>query len=302
MMKGRFAPSPSGRMHLGNVYAALLSWISVRRQCGSWLLRIEDLDRQRCRREYALQLMDDLRWLGLDWDEGGGESYFQSNRDAVYEEAFSRLEAQGLVYDCFCRRADLRVSSAPHASDGTSVYSGRCRNLTAAEYDRLLAERVPAKRIRVDERESFFFDGHYGEVRCNLLHDCGDFILRRADGNFSYQLAVVVDDALMGVTEVVRGRDLLSSTHQQRYLYEKLGFTPPAFFHFPLLVAAGGRRLSKRDRDIDMGFLREHFSPEEIVGHLMHLAGFIDRDEGLSLNEAVSLFRWEKVPYDDIIA
>ena len=289
-------------MHLGNIYAALMSWLSVRRQGGSWILRIEDLDRQRCRREYADVLMEDLRWLGLEWD-GGAESElcFQSERDAVYEKYFSALEKQGLVYDCFCRRADLLASSAPHASDGTPVYAGTCRNLTAAERERLLASRAPAKRIQVDDCESIFTDGHYGGQHCNLLRDCGDFILRRADGNFSYQLAVVVDDALMGVTGVVRGRDLLSSTHQQLYLYRMLGFPPPKFLHLPLLVNAEGKRLSKRDRDIDMGFLREYFSPEQIVGHIMHLCGFTAHEEPLSLEEAVSLFDWERLPREDIV-
>ncbi len=287
-------------MHLGNIYAALMSWLSVRKQNGSWLLRIEDLDRQRCRPEYAEMLMDDLHWLGLDWDEGGSEDYFQSRRDQVYEEVFSRLDDMGLVYDCFCRRADLLASSAPHASDGRPVYSGKCRNLTEEEKNLLLQKGPPAKRIRLEDRQSSFTDGHYGLVSCSLLHDCGDFILRRADGNFSYQLAVVADDALMGVTEVVRGRDLLSSTHQQLYLYEKLGYPAPDFFHLPLLVSADGRRLSKRDRDCDMAFLRSHFTPQKITGHLMYLCAFIDRDEELSLDEAVSLFSWDRLPQDDI--
>ena len=286
-------------MHLGNIYAALMSWLSVRKRGGSWILRIEDLDRQRCRREYADVLMDDLRWLGLDWD---GEVPYQSKRDAVYEQYFSALEKQGLVYDCFCRRADLLASSAPHASDGTPVYAGTCRNLTAAERERLGATRAPAKRIRVPDCESVFFDGHYGKQCCNLLYNCGDFILRRADGNFSYQLAVVIDDALMGVTEVVRGRDLLSSTHQQIFLYGALGFPPPKFLHLPLLVNAEGKRLSKRDRDIDMGLLRTHFSAEQIVGKIMHLSGFTEHEEPLSLTEAVAVFDWEKMPVSDISA
>ncbi|MBQ7159866.1 MAG: tRNA glutamyl-Q(34) synthetase GluQRS [Treponema sp.] len=300
MIKGRFAPSPSGRMHLGNIYAALMSWLSVRKQGGSWLLRIEDLDRQRCKREYADQLIDDLRWLGLEWDEGP-ESCYQSERDDVYEKIFSVLEKQGLVYDCFCRRADLLASSAPHASDGTPVYSGRCRNLSPVERNRLLGERAPAKRIRVPDAESVFTDGHYGEQRCNLLTDCGDFILRRADGNFSYQLAVVADDALMGVTEVVRGRDLLSSTHQQLFLYKALGFSAPQFYHLPLLVGADGRRLSKRDKDIDMGFLREHYDARQIIGEIMHLSGFLDRAESISLDEATKLFDWSRLPTEDIV-
>lgn len=309
-IKGRFAPSPSGRMHLGNVYSALMSWLSARKQGGSWLLRIEDLDRQRCKNEYATLVMDDLRWLGLDWDEGAclhtentsaPDSFFQSTRTAFYEEAFERLVQQGAVYDCFCRRADLLSASAPHASDGTPVYAGRCRNLTACERELLLASgKTPSKRLRVEDEEVAFIDGHYGAQHCNLLHDCGDFVIRRADANFAYQLAVVVDDALMGVTEVVRGRDLLLSTHQQLYLYKKLGYAFPAFFHLPLLVDSDGRRLSKRNKDIDMAYLRATYTKEALIGHIMHLCGFLPKDAPLSLAEALALFNWETLPLHDI--
>ncbi|MCR5724221.1 MAG: tRNA glutamyl-Q(34) synthetase GluQRS [Treponema sp.] len=301
-LKGRFAPSPSGRMHIGNVYAALMSWLSVRARGGSWLLRIEDLDRQRCRREYAETLMDDLRWLGLTWDEGGTDSYFQSARDEVYQQAFSALKAQGRIYDCFCRRADLLAASAPHASDGTPVYSGRCRALSQEDRLRLASCRAPASRIQVPDKICSFTDGHYGVQTCNLLRDCGDFIVRRADGNFAYQLAVVVDDACMGVTEVVRGRDLLASTHQQLFLYDCLGLTPPEFRHLPLLTGADGRRLSKRDKDTDMAYLRSVHTPEEIIGLVMFLCGFTERRERLSLDEALSLFDWQKLPVTDIAA
>ena len=294
---GRFAPSPSGRMHLGNVHAALLSWLSARKAGGRWLLRIEDLDRQRCRPEYAKQLLDDLRWLGLDWD---GEPVFQSARDALYENAFAELARQGIVYGCFCRRADLLAASAPHAADGTPVYSGRCRALSESERRKLSAQRPPAWRVAVGEADAAFSDGLYGPQVCKLARDVGDFVVRRADGNFAYQLAVVVDDADMGVTEVVRGRDLLAATHQQLFLYRRLGLRPPVFRHFPLLLAPDGRRLSKRDRDADMGVLRERFSPEALIGGLMHPLGFIDRSEPLSLVEALALFSWERMPKSDI--
>lgn len=299
-MKGRFAPSPSGRMHLGNIYAALLSWLSARSQGGTWLLRIEDLDRQRCKAEYAVQLIDDLHWLGLEWDEGAEDGYFQSQRDDCYRQSFAALEAQGLVYDCFCRRADLLAASAPHASDGTPVYSGQCRSLSAAERERLSALRPPAKRIRVDDEEVSFTDGHYGVQRCNLLHDCGDFVLRRADGNFAYNLAVVTDDALMGVTEVVRGRDLLGSTHQQLFLYRKLGFAPPRHFHLPLLTDTDGRRLSKRSRDTDMAFIRSRYTPQQVIGRLMHLCAFTEAAEPMSLTQALAAYRPQALPLQDI--
>lgn len=305
-MKGRFAPSPSGRMHLGNVYAAVLSWLSAKKQGGSWLLRIEDLDRQRCRRAYAEQLLDDLRWLGLEWDEGPASAddvfYLQSHRDAFYARAFSSLEAQGLVYDCFCRRADLLASSAPHASDGTPIYAGTCKRLSAAQKaDFLRQGRIPAKRVSVPDKVTAFCDGHFGKQRCNLARDCGDFVVRRADGNFSYQLAVVTDDALMGVTEVVRGADLLASTHQQLFLYEALDYAPPQFSHLPLLVSADGRRLSKRDKDCDMGFFRANGTAQNLIGQIMWLCGFTAQKEAMSLDEALSVFDWNALPHKNIV-
>ncbi|WP_294429444.1 tRNA glutamyl-Q(34) synthetase GluQRS [uncultured Treponema sp.] len=307
-MRGRFAPSPSGRMHLGNVYSALLSYLSAKKTGGEWILRIEDLDRQRCKKEYSSQLIEDLLWLGLKWDnfsasEGGlsGE-FYQSNRDSFYIRAFDLLCEKGLVYDCFCTRADLLSSSAPHASDGKSVYSGKCRNLSESEKSLLYSVRLPAKRIIVEDRTCSFFDGHYGNQNCDLSRDLGDFIIRRSDGNFSYQLAVVVDDALMGVNQVVRGRDLISSTFNQLYLYEKLDFHQlPQFFHLPLLLSADGRRLSKRDKDTDMGFLRENFTSEQLIGKILFLCGCLEKEEKLSLEEAVSAFDWQKVKKEDVV-
>ena len=308
-MKGRFAPSPSGRMHLGNVYSALISYLSAKKSGGEWILRIEDLDRQRCKKEYSAQLLDDLLWLGLKWDNfssdstfpGLSDEFFQSNRDSFYLKAFDFLCDKGLVYDCFCRRADLLASSAPHASDGRAVYSGKCRKLSESEKSLLYKTRSPAKRLIVEDRSASFTDGHFGLQTCSLASDCGDFIIRRADGNFSYQLAVVVDDALMGVDEVVRGRDLISSTFEQLYLYEKLDFDrAPTFYHLPLLVSEDGRRLSKRDKDCDMGFLRENYSPEFLIGKILFLCGCIEKEESLSLSEAVSAFDWQKVKKEDI--
>lgn len=298
-------------MHLGNVYSALISYLSARKKNGDWILRVEDLDRQRCKKEYSAQLLEDLLWLGLKWDnfssKNGGLSpeFYQSNRDSFYIKAFDSLCGQNLVYECFCRRADLLASSAPHASDGTPIYSGKCRNLSQSEKNllrkkMLLENRSPAKRVLTEDKNISFVDGHFGSQSCNLEGDFGDFIIRRGDGNFSYQLAVVVDDALMGVTEVVRGRDLLSSAASQIYLYEKLGFEPPEFFHIPLLVSSDGRRLSKRDKDIDMGFLRGNFTCEELIGKILFLCGILEKEEKLSLSEAVSVFKWEKVSLSDI--
>ncbi len=286
MIIGRFAPSPSGRMHLGNVYAALMSWLYARAQCGRWLIRIEDLDAVRCPRQYADEIIDDLRWLGLESD---GEILYQSERADIYLDAFNKLKAQGLVYDCFCSRADLRASSAPHSSDGTPIYPGTCRLLSPEQKAELMKTRHPSQRVHLPDEVSEFTDLTYGVQRCNLLKDCGDFVVRRADGVFAYQLAVTVDDALSGVTEVVRGCDLMPSAHLQIFLYNKLGFNVPAFRHLPLLTAPDGRRLSKRDNDTNMGYLRSHYSPQQLLGVIMHAANLCPEDEELSLDQCIKL-------------
>lgn len=306
MVRGRFAPSPSGRMHLGNLFCALLSYLSVKSRGGEWILRIEDLDTARCRPDYARQVEEDLRWLGLAWDEGGSAGgpdapYFQSQRTALYEAALARLRGMGLVYPCFCTRAQLHAASAPHREDGLTVYPGTCRGLTPEDIARReAAGRKGALRLRVPEETVTFTDGHLGEVTEYLPTDCGDFLLRRSDGLFAYQLAVVVDDAAMGVTEVVRGADLLSSTPRQLLLYELLGWEAPEFFHFPLLLSPDGRRLSKRDGDLGLGALRERYTPEEIIGKLAYLAGQ-NPGGGPRTPEALAEdFHWDAVPRRDI--
>ena len=306
MVRGRFAPSPSGRMHLGNLFCALLSWLSVKSRGGEWILRIEDLDTARCRPDYARQVEEDLRWLGLAWDEGGNAGgpdapYFQSERTALYEAALARLRGMGLVYPCFCTRAQLHAASAPHREDGLTVYPGTCRGLTAEDIARREATgRRGALRLRVPEETVTFTDGHLGEVTEYLPTDCGDFLLRRSDGLFAYQLAVVVDDAAMGVTEVVRGADLLSSTPRQLLLYRLLGWEAPEFFHFPLLLSPDGRRLSKRDGDLGLAALRERYTPEEIVGKLAYLAGQNPGGGARTPEELARGFHWDAVPREDI--
>ena len=306
MVRGRFAPSPSGRMHLGNLFCALLSYLSVKSRGGEWILRIEDLDTARCRPDYARQVEEDLQWLGLAWDEGGSAGgpdapYFQSQRTALYEAALARLRGMGLVYPCFCTRAQLHAASAPHREDGLTVYPGTCRDLTPEEIARREASgRRGALRLRVPEETVTFTDGHLGELTEYLPTDCGDFLLRRSDGLFAYQLAVVVDDAAMGITEVVRGADLLSSTPRQLLLYELLGWEAPEFFHFPLLLSPDGRRLSKRDGDLGLASLRERYTPEEIVGKLAYLAGQ-NPGGGPRTPEALAQgFHWDAVPRQDI--
>ena len=301
-VRGRFAPTPSGRMHLGNLLAALLAWLDARAAGGKLVLRIEDLDTQRTSEAFARQLLDDLRWLGLDWDEGGLEpGYQQSRRTAYYKEAFRVLEEKGLVYPCYCTRTQRMAASAPHREDGAVVYGGRCRNLTAAERAELKHRgRRPAWRVRCPDLAVTVEDGNCGTYAENLAKDCGDFIVRRSDGVFAYQLAVVVDDALMGVNHVVRGRDLLPSAPRQAWLHRVLGYEPPKFFHTPLLLAPDGRRLAKRDRDLDMGALRERYAPEELTGLLAWYAGLLDRREKATAKELIPQFSWAKVPKNDI--
>ncbi|MBR5716011.1 MAG: tRNA glutamyl-Q(34) synthetase GluQRS [Bacteroidales bacterium] len=300
-MKGRFAPSPTGRMHLGNVYSALLSWLSVRSQGGAWVLRIEDLDPQRSRRSFAEQIEDDLKWLGLEWDE-----YFvQSERGAIYTHYLNILKGKYLTYPCYCTRADIMATQAPHESDGRIVYAGTCRpaNLEHAwlNADSHPLGRKPATRLIVPDKEISFVDAHYGPQSVNLARHCGDFVLRRADGAWAYQLAVVVDDALMGITEVVRGRDLLLSAPQQIYLYRLLGFEVPTFCHLPLLCNEAGQRLCKRDKSLDLGEIRKSaHSSNSVLGQLAFYAGLIDRPEPVSALDLVPEFSWTKVPIEDI--
>lgn len=299
MTVGRFAPSPSGRIHLGNILCCLLAWLSARQKGGKIVLRIEDLDTARCPRQYAEQMMEDLHWLGLEWDEGpeaGGPNgpYFQSQRTELYQAALKRLDA--LLYPCFCTRAELHAASAPHQKDG--VYAGTCRRLTPAQQAERARYRSPALRLRVPDKEISFLDGHMGDYAENLERDCGDFLLRRSDGMFAYQLAVVVDDAAMGITEVVRGADLLSSTPRQLYLYQLLGLRPPEFFHFPLLLSPDGRRLSKRDADAGLNSL--HVTAEELLGKLAQLAGFHPSGAPSTAEGLLKEFSWEKVPREDI--
>lgn len=297
-MKGRFAPSPSGRMHLGNLFSFLLAWLSVRHEGGTIVLRIEDLDPTRCSAEKAYQLMDDLKWLGLDWDEGGEDpACWQSCRGALYQAAFDKLTALGLTYPCFCTRIQ-RLNEAPHVHEVSP--SCPCALLTPAEVAERSRVRAPNYRVRVADKVISFTDKLQGPYTQNLTKECGDFPVLRGDGAWAYQLAVVVDDAAMGVTQVVRGRDLLSSTPRQLWLYEVLGLTPPEFCHVPLLLAPDGRRLAKRDADLDMGALRQRYTPQELAGILARMAGQQATAGPVELSQLARSFDWARVPREDI--
>lgn len=287
---GRFAPTPSGRMHLGNVFAALIAWLAVRSQDGTMLLRMEDLDAQRTKPEYAQTLREDLTWLGLTFD---AETQPQSQRTEVYRRYFEMLRDLNLLYPCYCTRAQLHSVNAPHQSDGTYIYPGTCRNLSDGEKAGI--SRTPSWRVSVPDRWISLFDRIQGQYTENLAAHCGDFIVCRADGAFVYQLAVVVDDGESGVNQVVRGVDLLSSCPRQMYLQELFGFSTPEYAHVPLLVAPDGRRLSKRDQDMDLGYLRKHLSAPQIIGALAHAAGLTPQSMPITPQELVSEFSWEKL-------
>ena len=292
---GRFAPTPSGRMHLGNVFAALIGWLSVKSKGGSLVLRMEDLDTQRTSEEFAEVLRQDLKWLGLDWD---WETPPQSRRSKVYDRYFDLLADQGLLYPCYCTRSQLHSVNAPHLSDGTYVYTGTCRDLTEAE--RAAFGRDPSFRVKVPDKEVVVEDLCQGTYRQNLAAQCGDFVVRRADGVYVYQLAVTVDDGLAGVTEVVRGMDLLGSAPRQMYLQELFGFPHPVYGHVPMLIAPDGRRLSKRDKDMDLGFLQQNTTAEKLLGFLAYTSGIIDAPEAVSAKELATEFAWENLKKTDI--
>lgn len=279
--RGRYAPSPTGTTHLGNASTALLAWLSIRARGGAFVIRMEDLDRHRVVAGSADAILLDLRWLGLDWDEGGDAGglyapYAQSERGARYDAAFEQLLSAGLVYPCFCSRKDIQsAASAPQAPGDEVRYSGNCRDLSRSDVARRTSlGAAPAWRFRVEpERIPTFVDGVHG--RFEAASDAiGDFVVRRADGVPAYQLAVVVDDIAMHITEVVRGEDLLASTVRQLLLYRALGASPPSFAHVPLLLGDDGVRLSKRHHGVTLQEMRDRGeSAEAIVGRLAHRHG-----------------------------
>ena len=290
---GRFAPSPTGRMHAGNVFAALTAWLVAKSQGGRIVLRIEDLDAERSKPVYIDAVQRDFEALGLTWDEG---PYFQHDRTEAYRAAYDELRERGLVYPCFCTRADLHAASAPHRGE-KPVYPGTCRHLSDGERAARAQQRMPAQRLIVPDREVAFVDQVQGSYAQNLAADCGDFLVQRSDGAFAYQLAVVVDDAAQGVTSVVRGVDLLCSTPQQLYLQELLGLPHPAYAHIPLLVAERDRRLSKRDRDAALDALLARFKTSEaVIGHIAGITGLAPTCDPATPEELLATFDLAALP------
>ncbi len=311
-LRGRWAPSPTGLLHVGSARTALAAWLSARSQDGAFVWRIEDLDPPRVVPGTAEAALDDLRWLGLDWDEGPGSSngpdggphapYRQSERGPVYEAALRRLAEAGRLFPCRVSRKDLvEIASAPHGASGLPPYpaSLRPKGLPIDWFDAFSSAERPdaALRLRVADGVVRWEDRVLGPQADDVAEVVGDFVLKRRDGLYAYQLAVVVDDLAMGVTEVVRGADLLDSTARQIQLIGALGSGRPAYAHLPLVVNAAGEKLSKRDAALTLRALREAgVPPEAVVGALAHSLGLLDRPEPVVPQALVSRFGWERIP------
>ncbi len=288
-------------MHLGNIRSALLGWLQARAAGGRFLLRIEDLDRARCKPQYVDDLMADLRWLGLDWDE---TPLVQSQRDDLYREALATLEKEGLVYPCFCTRGEIaRAASAPHGlSEEGPRYPGTCAHLTVAQRAERAKTRAPAYRFRARPGEVRFIDALMGPSAQDVDAVVGDFVVRRNDGVASYQLAVVVDDAATGITHVLRGDDLLSSTPRQLQLYTALGERAPDFLHVPLVHGEDGKRLAKREGAFALAELRARgLAPERVLGLLAAWSGLGDGSPR-TLDTLVRAFSLEALPRSPVVA
>ncbi len=304
---GRFAPSPTGRMHLGNIWAALLAWLAVRSADGVMILRVEDLDPERSKKSYSQQLMKDLDWLGLDWDEGpdcGGlfVPYYQSERFERYDAAFRRLVENGHAYPCFCSREERNAASAPHRGEQTGIISDPCLKMGSFQRKIAMDTRRHTWRLQNHGEEINFLDLNYGEFRHRLNMAQDHVVLRRSDGVYAYPLAVVADDGEMEVNQVVRGADLLTSTPVQLYLMDLLGYKRPQYGHVPLLVDVHGHRLSKRQKSLDLGALiASGWTADGIIGFLAHQAGFLDEMEPVKARELVDCFDWGVLGTQDVI-
>lgn len=298
-VRGRYAPSPTGMLHLGNLRTALLAWLFARSAGGAFILRVEDLDLPRVRPGATETMLHDLRWLGLDWDEGPGVGgilgpYFQNDRRDLYAAALARLRNRGLLYPCYCTRAELaHIASAPHARDVAPRYPGTCRTLTARQRrEHEAAGRRPSLRFRAPSTTIRFVDAIFGAQAENVGQTVGDFIVRRSDGIYAYQLAVVVDDALMGITQIVRGADLLDSTARQLALYDALGYhRPRELAHVPLILDSSGVRMSKRDAAAGVACLRDRGeSPEWVLGALAASCGIWPQHEPATARQLLATF------------
>jgi glutamyl-tRNA synthetase len=314
--RGRWAPSPTGALHVGNARTALAAWLSVRSRGGTFVWRLEDLDPPRVIAGMAEAQREDLAWLGLDWDEGpdvGGPHapYAQSERSNLYEAALDRLAAAGRLFPCRRSRKDLHaLASAPHGSPGSPSVAPypaafRPRRLEPGWYERLRRSADPGAAVRflVDDRRVAWIDRVFGPQAERVSATVGDFVLKRRDGLYAYQLAVVVDDLAMGIDEVVRGADLLDSTARQILLAEALGGGRPAYAHVPLVTGAGGGKLSKRGGGLALRALREAgVSPQALTGWLGWSLGLLERPEPCRPADLVPLFSWRCVSREEVRA
>ena len=309
MIRGRLAPSPTGALHLGNARTFLLAWLSVRAQGGRVILRIEDLDGPRVKQGATDGAIDDLRWLGLDWDEGpdfGGPHgpYLQSARTPLYETGIENLRRQGLVYPCVCTRSDIeRAASAPHPGEEGPRYPGTCRDRFESEAAAQDAcGRSPALRFRVQPDPVAFEDLNHGSMSVDVADQVGDFVVLKGNGTAAYQLAVVVDDAAMRITEVVRGDDLIASTPRQLLLYHALDLAPPSLRHVPLVLGPDGLRLAKRHGDTRVAtFRKQGIAPSRLVGLLAQWCGLVPPGSERMPRDLVHGFDWQRVPHERIV-
>lgn len=294
--RGRLAPSPTGYLHVGNARSFLLAWLQMRSIGGEIFLRIEDLDMARAVPGAAHGIVEDLQWLGLDWDNRLTLEYFQSNRFQEYQAAIQELQKRGLVYECFCSRKELReIANAPHGA--TARYSGRCRDLTTEQREMLRDEKSPALRFRVAPGTIVsVVDGLHGPQAEDVYEVTGDFIIARADGVPSYQLAVVLDDIAMGITHVLRGSDLLPSTPRQILLFNTFGAATPSYTHVPLMLGPDGARLAKRHGSVSIAELRAAgHAPETVTGWLAWSCGLIPKSMPVTARELLEIFSIELV-------
>lgn len=298
----RLAPSPTGLPHIGNAWSFLLCWLAARSTGGRVLLRIDDIDPQRSKPEFVQAIIQDITWLGLDWD---GDIIFQSARTDHYAAALALLQKQNLIYPCFCTRKELRnLASAPHQEDTPPPYPGACANLASAQKEQLIAQgKAFSLRIRCPDIPITFMDIIQGPQRFAKMDHGGDFPLRRSDGVWAYQLATVIDDAETGVNLIVRGRDLLSSTPRQIILAQTLGCPLPHYAHIPLLLDAQGARLAKRHKSLTLASLRASgIRAAQLVGQLANLAGINPGGLDIMPTQLLRNFRLAMLPKDDLRA
>jgi glutamyl-tRNA synthetase len=299
----RLAPSPTGALHLGNARTFFVNWLLARQNGWKVLLRIEDLDGPRIKQHAASQLLEDLRWLGLDYDEG---PIYQSDRTGEYAKAIEKLISSGLAYPCICTRKEVETAaSAPHAEDGSTLYPGTCRGRFATVAQATTAGgRAPAIRFRVPEQIVKWNDLVDGEQRYDVAAQLGDFVIAKADGTPAYQLAVVVDDAASAITHVVRGDDLLDSTPRQMLLYQALGMQEkiPTYYHLPLVVGPDGRRLAKRHGDTRLATYREDGVPaSRILGLLAQWSGIDVGENVQNIRSLIGRFDLNLLPKSPIL-